>query len=237
LEFQEAASDVDNLFRARVLAYSISTWKGYASAVKDFLKFCDFRELDPFDCTPSILNLYLLYAAQNGKSSGFFDTFLAAWSFIARFYLCTDHTKDQTVSVMKKFTEKACVKNTNKKKPFGSAEVRKIWNKIDVEGGIGKLNFKDFRSFMLAVFQHKTFCRFSDLKNIKLEDVFHNIDYFKIHVKFTKTDQSGNGQWLYLPKQSSNYRDAHMLMCLYIHHLELEADVPSPHMYLFPPLE
>lgn len=238
LEFQEAASDVDNLFKARVLAYSISTWRGYASAIKDFLKFCEARELDPFDCTPSILNLFMLFAAQKGKSAGFFDNFLAAWSFVSRFFLCNDFTKDPTVGMLKKFTDKACVRNKNKKQPFGSTEVRKIWDKIDVQNGtVEKLNFKDFRSFMLSVFQHKTFCRFSDLQKIKLEDVFHNVDYFKIHVKFTKTDQQGKGQWLYLPKQSSSFRDPHMLMCLYIHHLELEAKVPSPHLYLFPPVE
>lgn len=238
LEFQEAADDVDNLFRSRVLAYSLNTWKGYASSIKEFLKFCEARELDPFDCTPSILNLFMLYAAQNGKTAGFFDNFLAAWSFVARFFLCADHTKDLTVGVMKKFTDKACKRVTNQKKPFGASEVRKIWNKIDVEkGGVEKISFKDFRSFMMAVFQHKTFCRFADLQNIKLEDVLHNVDYFKIHVKFTKTDKKGEGQWLYLPKQSSSFRDAHMLMCLYIHHLELDDNVPSPHMYLFPPLE
>jgi hypothetical protein len=238
LEFQEAAADVDNLFKARVLAYSLTTWKNHASAIKDFLKFCESRELDPFDCTPSILNLYMLYAAQNGKTSGFVESFLAAWSFVARFFLCADHTKDPSVAVMKRFTDKACARKSNQKKPFGSEEVRKIWNKIDAEhGGVHKLKFNEFRTFMLAVFQHKTFCRFSDLQNVKLEDVFHNVDYFKIHVKYSKTDQNGKGQWLYLPKQSSTFRDAHMLMCLYIHHLELDTTVPSPHVYLFPPLE
>jgi len=238
LEFQEAAQDVDNLLRARVLAYSISTWKTHASGIKGFLSFCSGRELDPFECTPSILNLYMLHAAQSGKSKGFFDSFLSSWSFVSRFFLCTDYTKHNSVREVKKFTEKACSKKSNKKLPFGAPEVRKIWDKIDTEiGGVAKLKTKDFRTFMLAVFQHKTFCRFSDLKNLKLEDVFHNVDYFKIHVKFSKTDQQGNGQWLFLEKESSVFRDPHMLMCLYIHHLELDSSLPSPHMYLFPPLK
>jgi len=121
---------------------------------------------------------------------------------------------------MKKLTEKACTKKTNKKLPFGSAEVRKIWDCIeDKKGNVEKLNLKDFRMFMIAVFQHKTFCRFSNLQQIQLKDVFHDVDYFKIHFAFTKTDQQGNGQWLYFSKESSGIHDAHMLMRLYVHHL------------------
>jgi hypothetical protein len=237
LEFQEAAVNTDNLFRAKVLAYSISTWKGHASAIKGFLQFCEVRELNPFECTPSILSLYMLAAAQAGKTVGVFDSFLNAWSFICRFFMCTDYTKESSVAALKKFAEKACTKKSNKKLPFGSAEIRKIWDRIDAEkGGVQNLNFKDLRTFMISVFQHKTFCRFADLKDITLADVFHEVDYFKIHVKFTKTDQKGGGQWLYVPKDCSGYRDPHMLMCLYIHHLELNTAVPSPHVYLFPPL-
>jgi hypothetical protein len=238
LEFQEAAEVSDDLFRAKVLAYSTSTWKGYASSIKGFLQFCATRELSPFVCTPSILNLYMLHAAQAGKSAGFFDSFLSAWSFISQFFQCPDYTKHVSVHTLKKFTEKACKRKTNKKLPFGAAEVRKLWNKIYAEkGGVENLPIKDFLTFMMAVFQHKTFCRFSDLQNIQLTDIFHEVDYFKIHVKYTKTDQQGKGQWLYLARDSSTFRDAHMLMCLYIHHLELETNVPSPHVYLFPPLE
>jgi len=237
LEFKEEPEDVDNLFKARVLAYAPSTWNSNASAIKGFLRFCESRELSPFECTPSILNLYMLKAAQSGKSVSFFDNFLKSWSFVTKFFMCTDYTHHHSVKEMKKFAQKACTRKSNQKQPFGAAEVRKIWDKIDTEGGLEKLDFKDFRTFMMAVFQHRTFCRFSDLKNITLADVFHNVDYFKIHVKFTKTDQQGRGQWLFLPKECDVFRDSHMLMCLYVHHLDLNVDIPSPHVYLFPPLE
>jgi len=39
LEFQEAAADVDNLFKARVLAYSSSMRKTHSSGIY-FLLFC-----------------------------------------------------------------------------------------------------------------------------------------------------------------------------------------------------
>jgi len=236
-EFCESAADLDNLSRARILAYSTGTWTGYASVIKGFLFFCKNRELNPFECTPSVLNLYLLHEAQLGKPVSFFEKFLNAWSFVSRFFLCEDFTKDPSVADVKKFVEKACPRGSNKKKPFGAEEVRVLWDKIDAGGGIDALSFKDLRTFMIAVFQHKTFCRFSDLKNIKLKDILYELDYFKIHVEYSKTDQGGRGQWLFLPKMCSGYRDPHMLMCLYVHHLELDSHVPSPHMDLFPPLQ
>jgi hypothetical protein len=75
-EFQEAAVDVDNMFRARALAYSMSTWKKHASSIKGFLQFCENRELNPFECTPSILNLFILHAAQLPLGMVFCVTFL-----------------------------------------------------------------------------------------------------------------------------------------------------------------
>ena len=236
LDFQESAETIDNMCKARILGYAVGTWVGYANAIKSFLGFCKNRQLSPFECTPSILNLYLMWEAQQGRTVAFFDKFLAVWSFVSRFYLCQDFTKDPIVCDVKKFLQKACPRNDNKKKPFGANEVRKIWDAIDKKGGVSALTDKEFCSFMIAVFQHKTFCRFSELRQIKVENLLHDIDYFKIHVKFSKTDQGGKGQWLYLPEDSSGYRDPHMLMCLYVHHLELDKKVPSPHMYLFPPL-
>lgn len=237
MEFSEKVEDVDNLCKARILGYSMSTWLGYANAIKNFLEFCKVRELSPFECTPSVLSLYLLKEAQKQKSVSFFQKFLDGWSFVARFFLCNDITKEACVRDVLKFVEKACPRRTNAKRPFGADEVRRLWDAIDAKkGGIQNLEAKEFRSFMMAVFQHQTYCRFSDLKSIKLQDIFYDLDYFKIHVKYSKTDQGGKGQWLYLPKLSSEYRDPHALMCLYIHHLELDTHVPSPHMYLFPPL-
>ncbi len=66
--------------------------------------------------------------------------------------MCTNYTKESSVAALKKFAEKACTKKSNKKLPFGSAEIRKIWDRIDAEkGGVQNLNFKDLRTFMISV--------------------------------------------------------------------------------------
>ena len=89
----------------------------------------------------------------------------------------------------------------------------------------------------MTVFQHVSFCRFSDLRSLRLADVLHEVDYFKIHVRYSKTDQAGLGQTVFIPKLDSVHKDPHMLMCLYLHRLdEKSADAPGD-MYLFPPLK
>ncbi len=103
--------------------------------------------------------------------------------------MCGDYTQEKSVNEMKKFTEKASITRI-----------------------VENLSLKNLRTFKLAVFRHKTFCRFSDLQQITLGDVFHEVDYFKIHIGFTKTDQQDEGQWLFC--QSLPFRHSHMLMCL-----------------------
>jgi len=43
MEFREDAADIDNLSRARILAYMVGTWSGYANSIKGFLAFCKHR--------------------------------------------------------------------------------------------------------------------------------------------------------------------------------------------------
>jgi hypothetical protein len=88
---------------------------------------------------------------------------------------------------------------------------------------------------MLAVFQHKTFCRFSDAQKIRLKDVIYDVDYFKMLIVSSKTDQCGKGEFVYLPKVGSEIPDMHMLMCKYVHLMEF-VDTGTEKAYLFPPL-
>lgn len=121
------------------------------------------------------------------------------------------------------------------KDAFGSDEIRRIWDKIDTElGGVQNLSSSDLRTFVLAVFQHKTFCRFSDVKQLKLKDILFNVDYFKVHIKYSKTDQGGLGQNVYLTCNTSHSRNAHMLMCLFLQKIHSD---PTDQVYLFPPLK
>jgi hypothetical protein len=108
--------------------------------------------------------------------------------------------------------QKVCPHVSNKKAAFGSVEVRKCWDKIDTQsGGVQNLTKIELRTFVLAVFQHKTFCRFDDISKIQLCDILHHLDYFSVRISCSKTDQGGKGQSVFVAKSSSGIRDPHML--------------------------
>jgi hypothetical protein len=232
-----AYEEADDLTRCRFLAYATTTWKRHASSIRCFLDFCKSRELNFFDCTPSIINLFLLKVAQDGKTTGFMDSFIDAYNFIVKFYDMPSFAAESVVSDVRKFVEKVTVRNSRLRAAFGSAEVRKLWDSMEENfGSVESWSKLNLRTFVMSVFQHRTFCRFSDLEKIKLEDVIFNADYFKIFIRCSKTDQTGQGSYVYVPKCTTGFKDAHMLMCVYIQMMEFN-DCTSTDMYLFPPLK
>jgi len=157
---------------------------------------------------------------------------------VLKFYDVRNYVDDPMIKIMKKFAYKACKHQSNVKQPFGSAEVRAIWNALEsTYGNVQNFPLDKLRTFVLAVFQHQTFCRFSDVSKITLDDILHDVDFFKVHIKLSKTDQGGEGQWVLLPKSDSPFRNAHMLLCLYIHRMGFDTQNSSTTMYLFPPLK
>jgi site-specific recombinase XerD len=227
----------DNLlFQARVLAYAETTWSNYSSTIKEFLAFCNRRELNVFECTPYIVNLFLMTMGQNGSSFRSLQKYVTAISFVFRFFLSRDPTNDKMVTDVLKFLKKVAPHNSNVKDGFGSAEIRRLWNRIiEKYGSIEKCPNLELRTFVMIVLQHATFCRFSDVHNLKLSDLVHEIDYFEIRIRYSKTDQAGVGQTVYLPKTNHPEHNAHMLMCLYLE--KIGSQNGNKDCYLFPPLK
>ena len=156
--------------KARVLAFAVSTWTQHSTYIRDFHAFCALREINIFECTPYILNLYLLVLAQKGKSFGTIEAFLSAISFVFKFYLVRDFVQDPMIKDMKRFLAKVCRHGNNKKEAFGSTQVRLLWNQIDKDGGLEHITLVQLRTFVMTVFQHVTFCRFriSVIYNLKM---------------------------------------------------------------------
>jgi len=152
------------LFQARVLAFATTNWTTHVNNLKEFMEFCGLGSISPFDCTPAIINLFLLHSAQKGKSYGYIERFLSALSFLYRFFL-VHKTIEQEVLDVKRFMEKVCPHVSKKKAAFGSMEVRQCCDKIDSKSGwIQNLTKLELHTFVMAVFQHKMFCRFNDIK-------------------------------------------------------------------------
>jgi hypothetical protein len=229
--------DVELITISRVLAFAENTWKKHISAIRSFLEFCKLKNKSVFECSPLHINLYLLTEAQNKKSFGSLESFLEAYAFLTKFFNMPNVATDTVVNDVKKFCAKVTVQKTNKKDAFGIDEVRKLWfGSLKNDGDFEKWSKLKLRTFVLAIFQHKTFCRFSDTQNILLENVQFNTGYFKILVQKSKTDQSAKGEYVYLTKVSYAKMDAHLLFCKYLQIMGFE-DCNSNNTFLFPPLK
>jgi hypothetical protein len=224
----------NELLQAKVLAYAVSTWVSHATAFQEFLKFCACRSLQPLEITPQSVNIFLLVLAQNGKSVAAIDNIMNSVSFCFKFLLLEDVMANKLVAPIKIFVDKVCPRKTNLKTPFAHREVRKLWDFIErTYVNLSKVPLVILRTFVMAVIQYASFCRFSDLAVVKLSDIVFDLDYFKIVIQYSKTDQGGAGQDAYVLKSVDNHRDPHMLMCLYMQRLD---SYNVDDLYLFPPL-
>jgi site-specific recombinase XerD len=223
------------LFQAKVLAYATSTWVSHSTAFQEFVKFCDSRQINPLEVTPHSVNVFLLVLAQNGKSIGAIENIMNSMSFCFKFLFLEDVLASSIVSPIKTFVDKVCPKQTNLKAPFAHREVRKLWDYIESKyNNLSEVPFVDLRTFVLAVIQYSSFCRFSDLAVVKLSDIVFDLDYFKIVIQNFKTDQAGHGQEAYVLKSVDKIWDPHMLMCLYLQRLD---SYNIDDLYVFPPLQ
>jgi site-specific recombinase XerD len=231
---QLGQKEADEVLLAKILSYAPTTWATHANSFKEFQKFCDNRGISPFDCVPQTLNVFLLSLASKNFSVSAVENKLKSISFCFRFFMVPDITQDVVIEPIKRFVSKVCPKVTNLKKPFGAVEVRKMWNFIEQKYiNLSSVPIVELRSLVLTVTQYHSFCRFADLAVVKLSDVVFDLDYFKIVIQYSKTDQIGEGQEAFVLKSADRLRDPHMLMCLYLQRLD-SYDVQD--LYLFPPL-
>jgi len=134
-----------------------------------------------------------------------------------------------------KFVAKVCAHPNRRKSALTSADIRRIWDKLlEKYGDYEKFPLFELRTFTMCLFQHTTFCRFSDVKNLKISNLLFDADYFKVTIEKSKTDQAGRGDYVFVPKLSTGFIDPHMLLCLYVQ--KLSGVDNDPDIYLFPPL-
>jgi len=228
--------EADLLYRARILAYSPTIWSKHGGAVRHFLHFCASRTLSFFDATPSVVNLFLLHITQEGKSFKQVSLVLDGLSFLYGFYGMPNYTLDPSVHDTKTFVSKICSHPQNQKNALTSADVWNLWDSLLAKyEWFESFLLAELRTFTMCLFQHTMFCRFSDLKQIKLDNILFDADYMKIKIEKLKTDQAGRGDYVFVPNQTHGFINPHMLLCLYIQQL---GDVRySDTVYLFPLLE
>jgi site-specific recombinase XerD len=231
-DYRDSCNEV---VRAKILAYAVSTWQSYASKFKEFKRFCDERKISVIESTAPTVVMFILKMASEGKSVTSVNGYISAIEFVFKWFLICDLQSDTQLKDVKRFVEKSCPRRSNKKHALGVAEIRKMWDTLLSQyGNIENVPDLRLRTFVMTVVQHSSFCRFSDISSLKLNDLVFSMDYYTVNIRCSKTDQAGLGQVAYIPKNDNLYRCPHMLMSLFIHKIHHD---PDPDVYLFPPLK
>jgi hypothetical protein len=69
-----------------------------------------------------------------------------------------------------------------------------------------------------------------------LTDVQYDIEFFKIFISSSKTDQKGKGEYVYLTNCENDVLNAFDVFCNYLHVMDFDG-VKAKNVYLFPPLD
>jgi hypothetical protein len=228
--------DANVIAKSRFLAFAENTWKRHASNIRSVVRFLSDKGLGLFECNAQTLCLFLLAEVTKGKTVSVIEAAVDAYGFVTKFFDMADCSKQRAVRDVLKYVEKVAVKNSNKKNAFGEAEVIKCYDSLVKKFGLLQNWSKlQLRTFVMAVFQFKTFCRFSDVEKIKLKDVHYDIEFFKFLISTSKTDQRGDGEFVYLTNSVNDPLDVFSIFCTYLHVMEFD-NVESENVFLFPPL-
>jgi integrase len=233
---QLSTADANIITCSRMLAYADTTWKRHASAIRSLKEFCVDKNVNLFSLNESLLSLFLLDELYKGTTVSSIKAKVDAYSFITKFFGMQNFVEDRAVHDVLKFVDKVAKRNSNKKAPFGEKEIEDTFEVyVKKYGPFQNWPILQRRTFMLAVFQTVTFCRYSEAQNVMIEDVVYDVDYIKILIKKSKTDQAAIGEYVYIPKVVNTRVDAHMLLCQYIHKTDFNNGSGS--VYLFPSLK
>lgn len=221
--------DRNKLVQAHILRYSLNTLKLHNSNVKKYTDTCDGFVL-PIDI--GHLNSFLLKKAEDGKSFVTIESYLQSVKFISGF-LCYDFPEDKILKNLLFFLQKFCVKNEKiKRSGFQKTHLLKLHSEIMKSGGFQKLSMLELRSFMLLLFCYCTLARFDCAKNVHLDNVHFFSNYVKCIIPKSKTDQVGDGQYVFLVNLPE--LNTIQLLAEYIRLFNLEN---VDNVSLFPPLK
>jgi hypothetical protein len=144
-------------------------------------------------------------------------SYLDAYSFVLKFFDMVSVAECRSIHDVMKYIEKTGTRNCNQKAAFGESELLKTLNcYLSKFGPFEKWPLLESRTFILAMVQTITFCRYSEIQNVEINDVMFHPEYFKILIKKSKTDQQCKGEYVYLPKVDTCKIDCHMMFCKYL---------------------
>jgi hypothetical protein len=157
---------------------------------------------------------------KKGTTVTVINSIVDAYSFVMKFFGMMSVAEHRAVHDILKFVDKVGKRNFNKKCAYGKKEILETYHcYVRKFGDFENWPLLESRTFILAIVQTVTFCRYSEIQNVEIADIIFDPDYIEMLIKKSKTDQQSRGEYVYIPKSKNSPVDSHMLLCLYMHKL------------------
>lgn len=207
---------------AELNSYSKNTLKSY-ECCKHFLNYSP-----DLPVVSSKLKLFLLNEAEKGKSYLVLEKIITSLNFVCDF-LHYDIICSKKLCRLKRHLKKVAKPKKSLRKGFQYKQLLNLWKSVHFFG-FKNLTFVEIRIFVMIIIMYFTASRFNCMSNVKLSNVTYDNEFIKIVVPVSKTDQSGEGQIVYVPH--TQFYDPHKMLCNYIRILNAADD-----SFLFPSLK
>ena len=216
----------NHIFKSRLLSVSLSSLKSYSYPLRNFTSYLKQWS---FLISEASISGFLMKMVNEKSTVGSVNLFFNAITFFKSFYELSFEITRQ-IRDLKKFALMTLEEKRMIRDSFGETEISVLWDRFF--NNFHDRSLTEFRTFVMIVILHTTFCRFACLQNVKISNLYYDKDYFKIFVPFSKTDISGKGEYVFVPNRDSS-KNPHKLLSLYLHFMNFEKN----DFYLFPPLE
>lgn len=185
---------IEALFEKLNGALAENTLRAYRSDYNHFANWCQEKHIDPLNHEPSAMLGYLLHMSTQSSVATIIRR-LATLSSIYKYLCLIDTTKDIDVCLTLKKIKRQKGTAQQQAEPLTQAHIKKMLPHCGK--GIVKL-----RNQVLLHLGHQTMRRRSELCRFRFEDIIELPgSRYGIRLRFSKTDQTGNGKTLPLTKE------------------------------------
>ena len=181
------------------LARRTNTLKTYKTYYNKWVWWTErYSEVSPLPTEEKYVGIYLLDLIKQGET---FNVINMSWFAIKAYHkfcgyeICKSFFCINIYEGAKRTLQ--CI--PNKKSPITPKHLFALFKLFKKEN----INLKDLRTLAICVISYTGFLRFSEISNLRREDLEIHDDYMRIFLEQSKTDIYRSGHWIYISKIES----------------------------------
>ena len=195
---QELSPDTERqINETRANAYAANTRKGYNTDWKQFQTFCLDHDLEGLPASPRTLEIYINSIKDRYKLSTILRKVSAISKGHARAKVDNPVVDIDFKEYLKGLKNERKVETTDKAEPLLKTDIERVCLKLQAEDSPRAM--RDQVILLLGFFGA---FRRSELVELKWDDLKRDDDGYTATVRFSKSDQTGEGQVKFLPYQA-----------------------------------